>query len=99
MFDVGIPPAAFRGSDDDGLGDDSAADRQRHRASDEQREPEPPEQGWINRGRCDRHPHCRPEGKRGDDKSFSNSVHRFAGFPDTPGRDSTKRRTMSLPRL
>ena len=98
MFSVGIPPAAFRGSDDDRLGDDSAADRQRHRASDEQRA-RASRAGWINRGRCDRHPHCRSEGKRGDDKSFSNSVHRFAGFPDTPGRDSTKRRTMSLPRL
>jgi hypothetical protein len=40
-----------------------------------------------------------PEGKRGDDKSFVNSSHRFAGFLCVPPRRSMYCRTKSKPRL
>ena len=41
--------------------------------------------------------HRRPEGRRGDDSSFSNSCHRVSGRSGVPPRDSMNVRTRSLP--
>ena len=42
-------------------------------------------------------PHLRPEGRRGDDKSVSNSCQRRSGLSAVPPRDSMNVRTRSFP--